>query len=112
MVAYIARLLQPNVPNAGANSSNRSVKTAARAACGVRNLENQRRRVRVSAYDLTCWVGYDLTCWSSAWGSWHGVTVGDEGDTVFEAVAGAVDGQDVAVVQEPVQDGRGQDVIA
>ena len=67
---------------------------------------------QVSAYDLTCWVGYDLTCWSSAWGSWHGVTVGDEGDTVFEAVAGAVDGQDVAVVQEPVQDGRGQDVIA
>lgn len=31
---------------------------------------------------------------------------------VFEAVAGAVDGQDVAVVQESVEDGGGQDVVA
>ena len=38
--------LQTNVTNAGTESTNRSVKTAARTACGFRNLENQRRRVR------------------------------------------------------------------
>jgi hypothetical protein len=47
---------------------------------------------RLSAYDLTCWFGYDLTCWSSASGSWHGFTSGDQCEAVFEAVAGAVDG--------------------
>ncbi len=69
-------------------------------------------RDMVSAYDLTCRWGFDLTCWSSACGSWHGVSCWDQGEAVFEAVAGSVDGQDVAVVQEAVQDGGGQDVVA
>jgi hypothetical protein len=30
---------------------------------------------------------------------------------VFEAVAGSVDGEDFAVVEQPVQDGRGNDVV-
>ena len=38
--------LQTNVTNAGTESTNRTVKTAARTACGFRNLKNQRRRVR------------------------------------------------------------------
>ena len=35
----------------------------------------------------------------------------DEGESVFEAPAGAVDGEHVAVVQEPVEDGGGQHVV-
>jgi len=38
--------LQTGVTNAGAEATNRTVKTAARAAYGFKNLENQRRRVR------------------------------------------------------------------
>ena len=34
------------------------------------------------------------------------------GEAVLEAAAGAVDRDDVAVVQEPVEDGGGQDFVA
>jgi hypothetical protein len=64
------------------------------------------------SYDLTCRFRCDLTCRSSARGSWHGFTPGDQREPVFEAVAGAVDADDVAVVQEPVEDRGGQDVVA
>lgn len=35
----------------------------------------------------------------------------DSGELAFEAVAEAVDGDDVAVVEEPVEDGGGQDLV-
>ncbi|SDY77983.1 Transposase [Modestobacter sp. DSM 44400] len=38
--------LQTGITNAGTESMNRTVKTAARTAYGFRNLDNQRRRVR------------------------------------------------------------------
>lgn len=38
--------LQTGVTNAGTEATYRTVKTAARTACGFRNLDNQRRRVR------------------------------------------------------------------
>ncbi|MDP9434951.1 MAG: transposase, partial [Actinomycetota bacterium] len=38
--------LQTGVTNAGTEATNRTVKTAARTACGFRNLDNQRLRVR------------------------------------------------------------------
>jgi hypothetical protein len=39
-------------------------------------------------------------------------TSGDQGEAVFEAVAGSVDVDHVAVVEEAVEDGDGQDVVA
>jgi hypothetical protein len=39
-------------------------------------------------------------------------TSGDEAESVFEAVAGAVDGEHVGVVEEAVEDGGGGDVVA
>lgn len=46
-----------------------------------------------------------------AGGSWHGVGVRGERRAVFKPVAGSVDADHVAVVQEPVEDGGGQDVV-
>ncbi len=42
----VLAFLQTGVTNAGAEATNRTVKTAARTAYGFRNLDNQRRRVR------------------------------------------------------------------
>jgi len=39
---------QTGVTNAGTEATNRTVKTAARTAYGFRNLDNQRRRVRLA----------------------------------------------------------------
>jgi hypothetical protein len=36
----------------------------------------------------------------------------DSGESVLEPVAGSVDRDDFAVVQEPVEDGGGQDLVA
>ena len=40
--------LQTGVTNAGTEATNRTVKTAVRTAYGFRNLDNQRRRVRLA----------------------------------------------------------------
>ena len=49
----------------------------------------------------------------SGWGLWCRFVGGvDKVGSVFEPVGGAVDRDDVAVVQEAVQDGGGQDVVA
>src|SRR3954452_15846079 len=53
-----------------------------------------------------------LTCRSSASGSWHRRSSGGECSAVLEAVAGSVDGDDVAVVQQPVEDRGGEHVVA
>ena len=46
----------------------------------------------------------------SGWGLWCRIFGGaDEVCSVFEPVGGPVNGDDLAVVQEPVQDGGGQD---
>jgi hypothetical protein len=48
----------------------------------------------------------------SAWVIMAWFTSGDQGEAVFEAVAGSVDVDHVAVVEEAVEDGDGQDVVA
>lgn len=42
----VLAFLQTGVTNAGTEATNPTVKNAARTACGFRNLDNQRRRVR------------------------------------------------------------------
>ena len=45
----ILAFLQSRITNAGTEATNRTVKTVARTAFGFRNLENQRRRVRLAS---------------------------------------------------------------
>jgi hypothetical protein len=66
-------------------------------------------RYSVSAYYLICRLEYGLTCRSRRGD--HGLG-SPPGESVFEPVAGAVDGQHVGVVEETVKDGGGEDVVA
>src|SRR6266516_800393 len=57
------------------------------------------------------------TPWRAGWagglavGLWHGRGGVGGGAVVFHAPAGPVDGDDVAVVEEPVEDGGGEDLV-
>src|SRR5829696_5682374 len=66
----------------------------------------------MSGYDLTCRSGYDLTCRSRQGDHVMGSPPATRGEAVFEAVAGAVDVDHVAVVQQSVEDGGGEHVVA
>src|SRR5205809_6141898 len=83
------------------------------AACAAPGNDRASSSVIPQAYDTITPFAYrsDMSVAGRA-GSLQGTTSVRWLEAVLQAVAGAADGDDVAVVQQPVQDGRGQHVVA
>src|SRR6266496_3410814 len=83
---------------------------------GTRDLAVQLTLPPLTCPRTTSHVGR-CTPWRAGWagglavGLWHGRGGGGGGAVVFHAPAGPVDGDDVAVVEEPVEDGGGEDLV-